>query len=126
MASISLFLEAGFLRDRIGYWDSVRIGGDSELIERCRKILGPSFLDTPVLTMVCLDAEQSLTNHPEHGVSKVAGISPVRQQYRNEWVTWHETLSAETAYLAFPQKQRQFAAPEEILVPTEDILQLDD
>lgn len=125
-ASISLFLEASFIREKLGYWDSVRFGGDSELIERCRRILGPGFLETPVLTMLCLDSEQSLTNHPEHGISKTTGISPVRQRYRNEWVAWHATLEEDDAFLDFPQRERKFEAPPEIVVPVEDIRQLDE
>ena len=125
-ASISLFLESSLLREQLGYWDSVRFGGDSELIERCRRILGSGFLETSVLTMICLDSEQSLTNHPEHGISKTAGISPVRQRYRNEWVAWHNTLEPDDAFLDFPQPQRKFPAPTEIVVPIEDIQRLDD
>jgi hypothetical protein len=71
--------------------------------------------------MICLDSEQSLTNHPIHGISKTTGISSVRHRYREEWTAWHARLRPTEGYLGFPQLQRKFTAPEEILVSENDI-----
>jgi hypothetical protein len=122
LASISCFFDRAYFKETLGHWDSVRFGGDSELIERCRSLLGPDFLTAGVLTMLCLDSEQSLTNHPVHGISKTTGISPSRQYYREQWMRWHRGLmSSEDAYLAFPQTERKFDASPDALVSNADI-----
>ena len=121
LASISCFFEADFLREKLGYWDSVRFGGDSEMIERARTLLGARFEVTDILSMICLDAHDSLTNDPLHGVSKTNGISSTRQYYRDQWTEWHSLISEQDAYIELIQNHRRFDAPEAALVPIEDV-----
>src|SRR5690606_13702705 len=113
---ISCMFNSEFFRKHFGYWDSVRFGADSELIERASRVLGDGFIRLNQLGMFCLDAEGSLTNHPVHGVSKVHGISPSRKYYRDQWIEWHKSLTLENSYLHFPQVNRKFDAPEVALV----------
>ena len=121
LASISCIFEAELFHEKLGFWDSVRFGADSELIERCHSILGSQFVTYDLVGMLCLDAAGSLTNHSEHGISKKNGISPIRQEYRAEWMNWHENLNIDNAYIDFPQKERKFGTPVDMLVSTETI-----
>lgn len=122
LASISFMAEADFMRKRLGYWDSIRFGADSELIGRAERILGDGLECFPQLGRLCLDSERSLTNDPVHGVSKLHGISPTRRTYRDAWQAWHRTLAYGEAYLPFPQPVRRFAAPQAALVPMAAVL----
>lgn len=125
LASISCFFRADFLHNVVGYWDCVRFGADSEMIERCKSILGPDrFGVEPVITMLCLDAENSLTNDPRHGVSKTSGVSPTRESYRKSWMAWHEHLDSNNSYLSFPELPRRFDAPSEAIVAPEVLTEL--
>ncbi|WP_417604615.1 glycosyltransferase family 2 protein [Oceanimonas baumannii] len=122
-ASISCMFERGTLIDTLGYWDSVRFGADSEMIARAKKILGDRMAELEQIGMICLDLETSLTNHVEHGVDKVNGISPIRKEYRDSWSLWHtQELSRENAYLDLTQKERRYYANEKMRVPLEDIV----
>jgi FkbM family methyltransferase len=117
VASISCMFQAEALRSKLGFWDSVRFGADSEMIARAQKVFGSGFTEIRQLGMFCLDTEGSLTNHPEHGVSKTEGISPSRRYYREQWVEWHQDFGSGDAYLPFPQTKRSFDAPEVAIVP---------
>lgn len=121
IASITCMFESDFLKKNLGGWDSVRFGADSEIIARATKILGKNFKNFEQISMICLDAEGSLTNDPIHGVSKETGISPTRKEYRDAWMAWHETLDTNNMYLEFPHQKRKFAVPNAAFVSTEDI-----
>lgn len=121
-ASISCMFERKTLQENLGHWDSVRFGADSEMISRATHLLGDSFSELKQITMICLDLESSLTNHPDHGVHKVHGVTPIRATYRDAWAKWHKnSLSPANSYLSFPHKSRRFPAPEEMLVPHQNI-----
>ncbi|MBN7141216.1 hypothetical protein ACP88_11515 [Pseudomonas oleovorans] len=119
VASISLLIEAKYLRDVLGGWDSVRFGADSELIIRAEKIMGEQFERLDHIGMFCLDLDTSLTNDPVFGVSKVSGISPVRKEFRDAYMKWHLSIDKKTARLPFPHVDRRFKAPKAMLVPLE-------
>lgn len=120
IASITCMFETKFLKDVLGGWDSVRFGADSEIIARAKLFLGDEFKHLSCLSMICLDAEGSLTNDPVHGVSKVTGISPTRKVYRDSWMEWHKGLT-DNVYLEFPHSERKFSAPEAVLVDIKSI-----
>lgn len=121
VSSISLLIEKNTLRQKLGGWDSVRFGADSELIIRAEKVLGDDFIRADHIGMFCLDLETSLTNDPIHGVSKVHGISPTRKEYRNSYAQWHKKIDINNAVLPFPHMDRYFSAPEPMLVAMEYI-----
>ena len=122
-AMISCLFKRSILDQKLGYWDSVRFGADSEMIARAEKALGDRFAVLPHLAMICLDLETSLTNHPEHGVDKVKGISPVRANYRDGWSAWlADKATAEPVFLPFPQGSRRYAAADEMAVNDKDIM----
>ncbi|NHF74020.1 glycosyltransferase family 2 protein [Paracoccus xiamenensis] len=117
-SSISCLFHRATMMDRLGYWDSVRFGADSEMIARTMQLLGDAYADLPMISMVCLDLETSLTNHAEFGVSKTTGISPVRASFRDAWDSWHKSNFAESGpYVPFPMVNRRYAAPAEMVVP---------
>ncbi len=119
-AMISCLFEADFFRNRLGFWDSVRFGADSEMIARAEIAAGLSILRLRHIGMLCLDLETSLTNHPEHGVCKVNGISETRRIYRAAWEQWHKSCDCSSIFLPFPHCPRLFHAPDAALVPMED------
>lgn len=121
MAMISSLFDTSEFRRRLGHWDSVRFGADSELISRARMAFGKEFGPVRIIGMICLDAESGLTNDPKHGIKVNGGLSPTRVAYREHFLKWHKTLSPETTYLAFPQARRKFTAPEAMLVDDESI-----
>ena len=124
LASISTMFRREFLIGRLGAWDSVRFGADSELLARAELACGKPVPRHPDITMICLDEETSLTNHPEFGVSKTSGLSLPRKQYRESWTEWHKTLAPDRVYLAFPHVPRLFDAPVEATVDDESIFGL--
>lgn len=116
-ALISCLFERDTLLNKLGFWDSVRFGADSEMVARAKKILGDSFVEYREIGMLCLDWEGSLTNHTTFGVDKTTGLSPIRRRYKNAWQQWHrENLRSETAFLPFPQPHRRYDADESMIV----------
>ncbi|MEA2018888.1 MAG: FkbM family methyltransferase [Campylobacterota bacterium] len=122
LASISTMFQSSFLKDTLGYWDSVKFGADSEMISRAEKILGENFVVLRQLSMICLDIETSLTNDPNHGVSKTTGISDSRKFYRDQWMEWHKSIDLNNAYMTFPHSPRKFNSHPAGSVKTDDIL----
>jgi glycosyltransferase involved in cell wall biosynthesis len=116
LASISCLFRTDFLRDRLGFWDSVRFGADTEMIARAERLAGKTFRTVPILSMLCLDVATSLTNHPELGVDRSTGMSPVRRAYRDSWVAWHDAHDDAEMRLPFPQDARRYRAPDQMIV----------
>ena len=116
-AMISCLFERAALRDRLGYWDAVRFGGDAEMVRRAELALGPAARDAPILGLICLDQQTSLTNHPEHGVWAREGAAPptIRKNYRRHYLGWHARIDPAGAYLPFPHAPRRFEAPPAML-----------
>jgi hypothetical protein len=115
-AMISLLIKRDVLQDQIGYWDTVRFGADSELLARATAALGPRLQEVRKVVMLCLNAEGSLTNHADHGISIAEGVSPTRVAYRDAWTAWHAETPAPQRKLPFPHVERFFAAPEPMRV----------
>ncbi len=84
----SPLFDRAYFDQKLGAWDSVRVGADLEIFQRIYKFdLGVlRILDTPV--MLQLDLEESLTRNKEtHNDER--GESPVRMAYRKSWESWH-------------------------------------
>lgn len=119
-ALISLMVHAQYFHDLPGFWDSVRVSGDAELLRRIEALRGRPVPQLARVTMLCLDNPAGLTNHPTLGHS-AAGISPHRQQYRRAYTGFHAGLTPLTGRLAFPAPERRFPVPAEISVRPEAI-----
>jgi hypothetical protein len=102
----------------VGHWDSVRFGADGEILERLERLLSEDLLRLRQLSVLSLDAPRSLTNDAAHGISRSAGLSPARRMYRDAWREWHSTVTADSAYIEFPQLRRPFVAPAACVVHT--------
>lgn len=120
VASISTLFAADFLRDRLGAWDSVRFGADSELISRARHVIGDRFLELAQIGMLCLDVPQSLTNDPVTGIRTETGLSPVRAAYKAAWDRAHR-ISTEGHHLPFPLETPRYLDQDGFSVPVEDV-----
>jgi len=120
-AMISLLIERELLLDRLGFWDSVRFGADSEMLARATALLGPRLRDLSKVVMLCLNEEGSLTNHAEHGITLQEGVSPIRKEYCGAWAAWHAATPLEQRRLPFPHIERKFVAPEGMKVSADDL-----
>jgi glycosyltransferase involved in cell wall biosynthesis len=122
-ASISCLFKRDFLVQRLGFWDTVRFGGDSELISRARLAEEVNYQELPLIGMICQDLETSLTNNPIYGVDKQNGAMLPRLDYGHAWKAWQAGLSPDNLKLEFPQyKQRSFPIPEEAVINLLDII----
>lgn len=118
---ISVMMKRDFLLEKLGSWDCVRFGADSELIGRAKVVMGDRYACTTRVGMLCLDAPTSLTNHPKYGIDRIGGVSNTRKEYQQSWVRWHATLTSNDHRLPFPHTERRFDAPTAMRVPHEDI-----
>ena len=112
----SPLFDRAYFDQKLGSWDSVRIGADYEIFQRIQRFDPGALciLDTPV--MLQLDLHDSLTRHEEtHNDER--GEAPARAAYRQAWSAWH---AAQTAMpkLKFPQTQRAFAVPDSLQAHT--------
>ena len=111
--------------EHIGYFDSVRIGADSEFIWRTQHVYGENGIRriTLPLTLARLH-EDSLTTSGIAAFDETH-VSPVRLQYWDSWVKWHCGIKdSRELVVPFPyssNRARPFDAPDEILVPYTDI-----
>ena len=120
---ISCLIEKSFFDTRLGAWDSVRFGGDTELLLRAEHILGHGVKEVPVIAMLCRDVPGSLSNHPEHG-TRIKGhhLSIVRRIYMTEIHKWLTTiLPGQLPVLPFPHTPRYYPAPNFMLAQISDI-----
>lgn len=118
VSSISTLFRAEFLKQQLGFWDSVRFGGDSEMISRARLLLGDEFSGLLQLGMLCLSSETSLTNHPEFGIALAGnGLSRTRADYKAAWTAAHSQLTREDLYMPFPITRSPYAIHESHAVP---------
>lgn len=123
-AFISLLIRRDCLIRDIGYWDSVRFAADSEMLARVEAHLGDRLVYLKQVVMLCLSAETSLTNHPEHGIDPTAGISNSRREYSDAWKKWHARNTNKTLKLPLLHTDRYFPAPLEMLVSREKLLRV--
>lgn len=109
VASISCLFRKDVLLAKIGFWDCVKYGADSEMIARTRLAVGNRFHTFRSIGMLCLDAETSLTNHPEHGIYANEGrLSSTRANYKACWEKYLAECDPSQVYLAFPQDSRRY------------------
>lgn len=121
-SSISAMFKSEFIKGKLGFWDTVRFGADSEMLERAKLAAGERFRDFKEIGMLCLDLDSSLTNDPENGV-KGGTLSTTRALYRESWYKWLDSENySKNLYLEFPQKERRYICAESMLVSESDIL----
>jgi tetratricopeptide (TPR) repeat protein len=104
--------------DRVGLFDSVRVGADSEMLWRIRHALGPdSVAEIEACLGLGLHHENSLT---QSGVTAFDEFrfSPVRLDYAEAWGRWHigSLAAGRPLFVDFPVVARAFGAPDQIVV----------
>lgn len=104
--------------DRVGLFDSVRVGADSEMLWRIRHALGADAVaEIEACLGLGLHHENSLT---QSGVTAFDEFrfSPVRLDYAEAWGTWHigSLGSGSPLFVDFPLVARAFEAPQQIVV----------
>lgn len=120
----SLLFRRKKVLQKVGIWDSVRTGADSEYIERIKLIFDRRrILRIKEPLSFGAHREDSLMTASTTGFCEL-GISPQRLDYWEAWRGWHiNTLSQkQTPFISLNmQEKRKFKAPESILVPKKDI-----
>ncbi len=114
---VSLMVQTAYFRNELGAWDSVRVGGDAELIERL-KVLGTPEKHLCRPLMLCLDHEAGLTNHQVFGLYDETGQSqPLRSDYKQAFTAWHKA--------AGPKKMPEFGKARPFEAPTANLVKPD-
>lgn len=108
----SIMYESTFLKEKLGSWDCVRFSADKEMYERAEIALKDEIKKYHIFGQICLETNQSLTNHPIYGLKKSKSTNSPRKLYRKSYRQWHTGLSENNTYLAFPQSPRPFKVPE--------------
>ena len=101
--------------ERLGFYDSVRVGADSEFQYRFDRVFGKSaFKRLPELLSLVLWSEASLSGGGKFAIDDDAGVfSPHRNAYRRAFCHWQE--KAESLYIPFPITDRHFEVPGDML-----------
>lgn len=120
-ASVSALFERKAFDASLQYWDSVRFGADSELLRRADLAFRKRMRSNPIVSMICLEHANSLTNHPVTGVSEKNGLSEARKFYADGYKSWHAATCLSCRKMQFPLHQRPFKAPDEAFIPIENI-----
>lgn len=113
-----------YFEEKLGAWDSVRFGADTEILERMLRFEPEkvALLETPV--MLQLDRDGSLTRQPDSYIGP-QGASKKRLAYRQAWVDWHQRHSR-MPRLIYPQSKRPFQVPKGVSSHTLGIEELVD
>ena len=98
-----------FFQERLGAWDSVRFGADTEILERMLRFAPEKIAMLPTPVMLQLDQEGSLTRQGDSFIGP-QGASPKRVAYRQSWKDWHQQ-QVQLPRLVVPQRMRSFAVP---------------
>lgn len=120
-SSISALYNAEFMRGKLGYWDTVKVGADSEMIARTGLVMG---YDVPLIKqvgMLCLSTEQGLTRDPILGIRINGELSKVRAAYQRAWITAHNDKTRKDLFLEFPQKERRYSGEFGFEIPEADV-----
>ena len=107
------------LMTRLGAWDSVRFGGDSELNSRLEKQLGQSTNWIPFLSMLCSLTKENLSQKWKTP-AKNTHLSP-RQTYVRAFRSWHQTEEARRPISVAPVG-RCFQIPKQFAVTNSSIV----
>ena len=116
MACISLLMRRAVF-ERNGYFDAIRVGADTEYIERISVSFGEdgfNFVDIP--TMLMTQHDTSLTGGGRFHISW-RSITGYRLEHHSSFRAWHKKIAHGEAipYLPNPLRVRPFKVPEEML-----------
>lgn len=112
-ATMTAMFDATFFRTRLGSWDNVRYGADSEILSRAEVALGHKVSFVNAFTMISIHRPDSLTNRPGSAIVNGELTGP-RLDYRNAYLAWHKSISSDSTYLPINQGRNFFPAPDEM------------
>jgi hypothetical protein len=102
----SFMFHRGAALERIGFYDSVRFGADSEYVARFEAAFGPhSHIRNRLPLSIGIEHEGSLTVAAYSGFDK-QGLSQKRQSYTEIWRSWHAANVYKNAGLRLENGQR--------------------
>lgn len=126
-ALISTMFDRRYFEEVLGSWDCVRFGADSELFERAQLALGTKRIpEAPFVSMLCLDLDTNLTNHPTFGIDKKTGVKGPRVEYKDAWKKWHKTLKSNNVKLELGVGRKSFKVPLEAYAEFEGVVLVSD
>lgn len=107
----SIMIERKFLTEKLGYWDSVRFGADSEMYSRIKVIDEACIQEEVVPLMLALDRDDSLTKRPESALG-----NSLRMNYAASFTKYHQAIGKDIPRMLFPLKTRSFDAHKDMVV----------
>lgn len=109
-AEITLFIKKTVYH-KIGFFDSVRVGADTEFRRRLQ-LAGLKIYTINEYLYSCLDRFMECNNTGKYTsltTSKTLGVnSNIRTAYRNSFQEYHQTINKNTIYMPFPLIRRLF------------------
>lgn len=116
--NLSLMFRRMPVLDRVGYWDSIRFGGDVELLRRMRRAFGDEKIARlkkgPLV--FARQADSSLTGNAKFGYPGY-----LRGARKEHFDAYNSFLNAAKSFrVEFPQTQRRYAVPEPMWPERED------
>lgn len=111
----SLMYRRASVIEKIGFYDSVRAGADTEHQYRIERAFGRGAIKfLPDMLTLFLWSDRSLTGGGVFAIDDDAGIfSRPRSAYRQAYMHWHE--DTDTHYIPFPLAERPFPIPPEMM-----------
>lgn len=120
VATPSCLFHRDLLMTKLGSWDCVRFGGDSEIISRTEYFLRKTLPRLKSISMISLEASTSLSGSDNFAARVKGGLSPTRQAYKTAYEKWHGRMGG-NAFMPFPPDVPTFERPEVMRVPMETI-----
>ena len=116
LACISLFAKRSVF-EKIGYFDSMRVGADTEFIERIKATFGDDVvLHDPIPSMFMLNHSTSLTGGGRFQISWRSITGP-RLEHHSSFKAWHKKIRHKgwNPYVAHPLRVRPYEIPAEMI-----------
>ena len=116
LACISLLAKRSVF-EKIGYFDSMRVGADTEFIERIKATYGnDALLHDKIPSMFMLNHSSSLTGGGRFQISW-RSITGARLEHHSAFKAWHKTIrhGADSPYVDFPLRVRPYTIPAEMI-----------
>ena len=116
-ACISLMIRKEKVKDKIGYFDSVRVSADSEYERRIKAFFGNESIEHLQLPLIVASVRSESLSGGGKFAMDWTGLSGPRLNYRKQFEAYHEKIRAKEIdpYVPFPLEERTFDAPEEMI-----------
>lgn len=119
LACISLLARRSVF-EKIGHFDSMRVGADTEFIERIKATYGDdAVLHHKIPSMFMLNHSSSLTGGGKFHISW-RSITGARLEHHSAFKAWHKKIrhGVNSPYVEFPLRVRPYHIPEEMTAGT--------